>query len=336
MPGGRRRAVAPKHQGRHNKQQDTRRWFARPHASRALVIVVTAVAATAIMALAAVITIRVTHNPTATTAPTQTPNHPTSATAAPAPAPSPSPTPPPGPGDPTSLEDDFTQLANSLHAKVGMAVSAVGDGQPAKTFGAWSEGPAWSTIKVPLVIAAYRQQKQITDAMRAAITESDNASAESVWGGLGDAPTAAHKVEQILRETGDPTTVESKKVRPEFTIFGQTIWSLVNQVKFIASASCNSENDPVFDLMGQIAAGQSWGLGEISGTKFKGGWGPSRSNKYLVRQIGVLTTQAGKIAVAIAAEPDSGSFNDGVQDLKKMTDWLTKHLGALPVGQCGS
>jgi beta-lactamase class A len=53
--------------------------------------------------------------------------------------------------------------------------------------------------------------------MRAAITESDNAAAESVWEQLGDPTTAAQKVEQILQDSGDPTTVESRKLRPEFT-----------------------------------------------------------------------------------------------------------------------
>jgi hypothetical protein len=55
---------------------------------------------------------------------------------------------------------------------------------------------------------------------------------------------------------------------------------------------------------------------------------------YLVRQIGVLTAPAGKIAVAIAAEPASGSFDDGTKDLNEVAKWLTEHLGALPVGQC--
>jgi hypothetical protein len=170
--------------------------------------------------------------------------------------------------------------------------------------------------------------------MRAAITESDNAAAESLWATLGDPTTAAQKVQQILQETGDPTTVESRKLRPEFTAFGQTIWSLVNQARFTASAFCNSENDPIFNLMGQVEPGQKWGIGEIPDTRFKGGWGPSPSGMYLVRQVGVLTTPAGKIAVAIAAEPASGSFDDGTKDLNEVAKWLTNHLGALPAGQC--
>lgn len=87
--------------------------------------------------------------------------------------------------------------------------------------------------------------------------------------------------------------------------------------------------------MGQVVPGQSWGIGAIPATEFKGGWGPSPSGNYLVRQIGILSTATGKIAVAIAAEPASGQFTDGTKDLGEVATWLTDHLGALPAGKCG-
>ena len=238
---------------------------------------------------------------------------------------------------PNTLDAEFTQLQSRLDAKLGVVVSPVGTGQTAKNWGNWDQGPAWSTIKVPLVIAAYRQQdpQQVTDLMKAAITESDNAAAESLWAQLGDPATAAQRVQQVLQETGDPTVVESRKLRPEFTAFGQTIWSLANQVRFIASAFCDSRNGPIFALMGRVVPGQSWGIGAIPATEFKGGWGPSPSGNYLVRQIGILSTATGKIAVAIAAEPASGQFTDGTKDLGEVAAWLTDHLGALPAGKCG-
>jgi hypothetical protein len=220
---------------------------------------------------------------------------------------------------------------------MGIATSAVGTGQSVTTWRDWQEGPAWSTIKVPLVIAAYRQQnpRQVTDVMKAAITESDNTAAESLWEQLGDPASAAEHVQQILQQTGDPTTVESRKVRPEFSASGQTIWSLENQARFTAGAFCDSENGPIFDLMSQVKPDQNWGIGKIVETQFKGGWGPSPSGRYLVRQMGVLTTPAGKAAVAIAAEPASGTFDDGTKDLDEVAKWLTNHLAALPRGQCG-
>jgi hypothetical protein len=239
---------------------------------------------------------------------------------------------------PSALAADFAQLQTQLHALVGIAVSAVGDGQTPMTLGEWQTGPAWSTIKIPLVIAALREEQppKLTDAMTAAITESDTAAAESIWASLGDPGTAARKVDAVLRETGDPTTVQSQRIRPEFSAFGQTEWQLTEQVRFISVAVCDKANAPVFALMGQVRADQKWGLGTLQDSRFKGGWGPSSTGSYLVRQMGVLAGPAGMIAVALAARPGSGKFDDGVAALTQTATWLTAHLSALPAGHCGS
>lgn len=236
---------------------------------------------------------------------------------------------------PTSLADDFEQLQGRLQGQIGLAIAPAGNGNAPWVFGDWQTGPAWSTIKVPLAIAAYRENPRVTDAMRAAITESDNAAAEFIWQGLGEPAVAAQKVEAVLRQTGDDTVVQSQKVRPEFTAFGQTIWPLTEQAKFLSAAACDAQNEPILELMGQIGADQSWGIGRIPGTRFKGGWGPSPSGSYLARQIGFLTTDAGTVTVAVAAQPDSGSFDDGVDELDQVADWLTAHRAQLPAGHCG-
>ncbi|WP_241010620.1 class A beta-lactamase-related serine hydrolase [Mycobacterium camsae] len=230
------------------------------------------------------------------------------------------------------LAAEFAQLASRLNARMGLAVTAVGSDEPPAMYGDWQQGPAWSTIKVPLAIAAYRQQHNVTAQLKATITESDNAAAEALWQQLGDPVTAAGKVQDILRETGDPTIVESRKLRPEFTAFGQTIWSLADQVRFIAQAFCDKRYDPIFVLMGQIVPQQSWGMGALPAAQFKGGWGPSPADKYLVRQFGVVNS--GRLAVAIAAEPTSGSFDDGTRALDEAATWLRAHLARLPTGGC--
>ena len=191
---------------------------------------------------------------------------------------------------------------------------------------------------MPLAIAALREgdQPAVTDAMKAAITESDNAAAELIWEQLGDPVTAAHKVEAVLRDTGDPTIVQSQKVRPPYTAFGQTNWSLTDQVRFISTAACQSRNAPIFRLMGQAEQGQQWGLGVIPDTQFKGGWGPSPVGNYLVRQIGVVHTPGGMTAVAVAVEPGSGSFDDGTHELTEVGNWINEHAAALPGGKCAS
>jgi hypothetical protein len=243
------------------------------------------------------------------------------------------------PPNPTALATDFAHLQTQLHAKVGIVLRPVGAGSTAPvTLGKWSSGAAWSTSKVPLVIAAMRQQNtdQVTQAMIAAITESDNQAAESIWEGLGDPVTAATKVEAVLRATGDPTTVQWKKIRPEYTAFGQTDWSLTNQALFLSAAACDPRDQPVLNLMGRVESEQQWGLGVLPNTKIKGGWGPSVSGRYLVRQIGILPTSKGLTVVAVAAEPDSGSFHDGTQDVTEIAQWLQAHLDALPAAQCKS
>ena len=239
---------------------------------------------------------------------------------------------------PADLAGDFARLEAQLHAVIGVAVSAVGDGQAPITLGEWQSGPAWSTVKVPLVIAALREERPpvVTDAMSAAITESDNAAAESIWAGLGDPVTAAHKVDAVLRQTGDPTTVQSQRVRPQHSAFGQTEWPLTDQVKFISVAVCDKVNAPVFALMGHIQPDQGWGIGALPDSQFKGGWGPSPTGSYLVRQMGVLTGPTGMIAVALAAQPASGTFDDGVAALTEIATWLTAHLSDLPAGRCNS
>ena len=122
--------------------------------------------------------------------------------------------PPPVAGGPFATE--FASLAAQLNATVGIVVRPVGAGPAPVTAGEWSTGTAWSTIKVPLAIAGLRETNppQVTDAMRAAITQSDNEAAESIWQSLGDPAEAAKKVEAVLAETGAPTTVESLTVRP--------------------------------------------------------------------------------------------------------------------------
>ncbi|MEV0673356.1 hypothetical protein [Mycobacterium sp. NPDC050441] len=235
-----------------------------------------------------------------------------------------------------SLAAEFAQLESGLHAVAGIAISGVGPGQEPISLGEWQSGPAWSTIKVPLIIAALRAEvpPQVTEAMTAAITQSDNAAAEAIWDGLGTPAEAARKVEAVLRQTGDPTIVQSQRVRPEFSASGQTDWPLTDQARFASAAVCDKENDPVFDLMARVEPDQRWGIGTIKGSRFKGGWGPSPTGGYLVRQIGVLTTPTGTVAVALAALPSSGKFEDGTAALTTMANWLSERLSAVPAGDC--
>ena len=62
-------------------------------------------------------------------------------------------------------------------------------------------------------------------------------------------------------------------MRPEFTAFGQTIWSLTNQARFTAAAVCDTANAPIFTLMGQVENDQrsASGSSRTPGLKVDGG-----------------------------------------------------------------
>ena len=235
---------------------------------------------------------------------------------------------------PADLAASFAELERSTDAAVGVALAPVGNGLAPLVFGEWTVGPAWSTIKVPLAMAALRQSSSLTDAAAAAITQSDNVAAEELWASLGDPVTAASSVEAVLREAGDSTTVESQKVRPEFSAFGQTQWPLANQAGFLAEAMCDPRNGSVLDLMIDVVSDQRWGLGTLPDARIKGGWGPNTSGQYIVRQIGIVDTPTGKAAVAVAAAPASGSFGDGVSVMNSIAEWLTTQGAHLPSGLC--
>jgi hypothetical protein len=89
--------------------------------------------------------------------------------------------------------------ANLTH---GMAIPPVSDAAEPLTLGQWKIGPAWSTMKVPLVIAALKLEDSFLidgDMLRQSpnrTTPQRNRSGPS-WA----TPTAAAKVESVLRQS---------------------------------------------------------------------------------------------------------------------------------------
>jgi hypothetical protein len=234
------------------------------------------------------------------------------------------------PGDPDSpvtLEADFDALARSMPGTVGVAIASVG-AEPI-SFGEWSNGVAWSTSKVPLAIAAVRAGSASSDQLFAAITRSDNAAAEELWSGLGDA--ASRLVQSVIREAGDSITeVESRRLRAEYTPFGQTRWSLADQARFAAGLPNVREASRVIDLMRQLSTDHCWGLA-ANGFAAKGGWGPGVVGDYLVRQFAILPTKFRSVGVALAADAGDGALETGIDLINRLADWLLEHLPELTV-----
>ena len=243
---------------------------------------------------------------------------------------------PPIPSPKAVLQNSFDELAQTVAASIGIAFVPVGS-TAVTAFGSWSTGVAWSTMKVPLAIAALRADPSAADAPAVqAITASDNSAAEALWSQLGPPEQAAQRVQAVLVEAGDSATVvESRRLRAGFTAFGQTQWPLDRQALFAAHLPCLTDAGArrVVDLMRDVTGGQRWGL-FADGVAAKGGWGPGDGGGYLVRQFGVIPTPAGDLAVAMAAEPDAGTFGAGVEALNRMTDWLHQHAADLPGGRC--
>lgn len=222
-----------------------------------------------------------------------------------------------------ALGASFERLAVALPATVGIAVSRAGQ---VYSLGRWSSGVAWSTVKVPLAIAALRDDPARAHGLAVkAITESDNAASEQLWSQLGDAPDAARRVQDVIAECGDTeTVVQSRRLRKGFTAFGQTVWTLQLQARFAERLSDIPHATPVIDLMRQITSGQRWGLA-AKGLTAKGGWGPGPDDGYLVRQFGIVPVETGQWGVALAAEAET--FDAGVRAIDALADWL---VGRLP------
>ena len=223
-----------------------------------------------------------------------------------------------------------------------MAYAPLGLRKPAKSLGDLREGVGWSTMKIPVAIATVKLAKghpsqDTLRLMRLAITQSDNDAAMELWSQLGSPTAAAAQTQAVLREGGDTTTVvPSERLRPGYTPFGQSNWSLAAQATFAASLPCMANTGQVLELMGQVTPSQSWGIGAITATvAFKGGWGPGRDGAYLVRQMAVVRLADGsRIGLAIAARPADGRFDTGVADLNALAGWVASNIRTGGANRC--
>ena len=240
----------------------------------------------------------------------------------------------------------FRKLERTLGGASGLAVSAAGLGQPILEAGTLRDGVAWSTIKVPIAMAVESRPEGHPTAseqslLRRALTASDNAAAEALWSSLGPPSAAAAAVRTVLAKAGDATTrIETQVLRPGFTSFGQTRWSLAAQQRFIASLPCLPDSESVLSLMQQVVPDQRWGLGSLGvEAHFKGGWGPDPSGGYLVRQMGIVRLDNGRLlAASIATMPADGSFETGTYNLTQIAQWLARHVEAkkVPPSRCNA
>lgn len=243
---------------------------------------------------------------------------------------------PPASSSPRLLSEadraSFSRLASQLPGDEGIAVSGVGLGRQVAHAGSLRSGVAWSTAKVPVAMAALAAGVGTQEDIRQAITASDNAAAERLWNALGGGTSAASAADAQLRAAGDDTTsIQAERLRAGFTAFGQTDWRLTDQTRFVAGMQCTEEGPAVLALMGQVVAGQRWGLGTTgTSAQFKGGWGPGiqpgHAGGWLDRQMGIIDVDGTPVAVSIATT--AGDHETGTRNLTALANWVMQHVDA--------
>ena len=218
------------------------------------------------------------------------------------------------------------------HGDVGIAVS---DGTTTIEAGRTAPEAAWSTSKVPVLIAANRMGAADSQLVSSAITYSDNEAAKAAWAGLEEGTAGAQAAQSVIAEAGDTATqVQSQVTRPDFTAFGQTMWSVGNQAKFMAGVRCVEGAQPIIDAMGVADPAQAYGLRTLPGALMKGGWGPSPAGSYDVRQMGIVQLGGHDVAVALIASSPDGQYASTQTVLTSMAEALAQAETQWPSPAC--
>ena len=234
--------------------------------------------------------------------------------------------PPPAPDEQLPLDATVAHVESTLGGQLGVAT--VGELGP-EAAGFTDPSPAWSTIKVPIAIAAMRTNPALEADVRAAVSASDNAAAQRLYDAVG--PEA---IDAVLAQTGLATRVNTAPIRPEFSTFGQTQLSVADEAALANTVACVEGAALVLELMGQIDPAQAYGLGTV-GALFKGGWGPDTTGAYQVRQFGLVPRGDGTWApVALTALPADGSYETGQEMLTAAAETLAGDPAQLPAAAC--
>jgi len=192
------------------------------------------------------------------------------------------------------------------------------NGDQVVSLGSLGVTAAWSTSKVPLAFAVVQEGLQSAQStnLTAALRSSDNAAAAALWHALGTNAAAAEKVTAVLRQAGDSTTkVPSTQTYAPYSVFGQTLWSVEAQARFMKEAPCLVGAAAVLPEMAQVDPSQRWGMGLLTGAVFKGGWGPPKSGGYEARQLGWYEVGGAKAYVAMSVRASSFSAATNALDL---------------------
>ena len=239
----------------------------------------------------------------------------------------------PAPTTAQQLAPAFSELTARTGSELVLAWAPVGRPEAVQVLGSASTFDAWSTIKVPIALAAVQKREGALPAsaksdMVSMLTHSDNNSASRMFAGLKQFGEPAAVVEGVLASAGDtPTKVDRSR-------FGLTEWRPSDAARFASMLPCSRYADEVLETMKGVVADQRWGLGAVEGSRFKGGWGRS-SDGYLVRQVGVVLDGSGAgVGVSLLTQPKAGTHAAGTATLSEAATWLQQQLTPADSGTC--
>ncbi|AKK11003.1 hypothetical protein CUTER_05010 [Corynebacterium uterequi] len=226
-----------------------------------------------------------------------------------------------------AVDDALVQLVARVEGDLGGQVGvAIADGQHVAHAGLSGDSPVWSTIKVPIAIAALEKAREsgqqtgwLEALARQAITISDNDAATALWQSLGTTAESATAVETLVGELGGDINVTDALAGRPGAPFGRARWPLTDQAQFAAQLPCSAPARRVYELMGDIDPSQRDGFGHVRGAHFKGGWNADAElGAYTYRQFGTLAGPHGPVGVAVIVHPEVSSHVGAVELLDAM------------------
>ena len=220
--------------------------------------------------------------------------------------------------DPDWLEAEVERIEADTDTSIGIVL--IDDDDAAVTAGDVTSLAAWSTIKVPVAMAATEHcdaSEEVLDTLITSTIEvSDNGSADQLWMCLAAAGGAKKLVADELAKADATATLEEA--------WGTSEWSLNSQARYahyLAELSDREPDNAVLDKMVHVDKSQSWGLGAL-GIPFKGGWSDDTDGSWQSRQLGFGQFADKRYGISMAAISEDGSFEDTTDALDELAEAL--------------
>lgn len=175
------------------------------------------------------------------------------------------------------LREGFEQLQAEELADFTIAWAPVGNPDAVQQLGSGDTLDAWSTIKVPIALAAVQERhgslpEHAENDIALSLRVSDNDAARRLWNGLEQFGNPGRIVDDVLDSTGDQATSVGRDAQGNDVPFGRTAWSVADAARFAAGMPCQPYSELVLDDMEAVDPEQSWGLGVLTSAGRTGPW----------------------------------------------------------------